>query len=358
MSAIPQRFAWPAGNPTNEAEFQCLMWALDKHLAEKVGEPLHRLMGFYIEDALQEAGLDFGKSYAWGPESAREPGYVGKPLVAKAYQWYACVYGEKVFGQNAAADMWSSGFFPVKLGNEAAWKVRVPITMTWPRFVCDTEDFKCSGRDNHVSHDAETVNVLRLVENLPPKLVNYMSEAEQAGLTALSETAVCAADWLRYAAKTLAVAKTVAEKKRALFQHARQDYVSSTANLLHYNFSQSRWSSSQAIEKIMKGVLEMAGKTYQKNGKDGHDLSKMAGIMETEIGVMPSKDCLDIGMWPASARYDDTKTTLEECLQANHAVLKIAEQFSSDKAVERLLENVRVENARTREESAVPEETG
>ena len=352
MSAGRTQFAWPDGNPTNEAEFNRLMWALDKHLAEKVGQPLYRLMNFSIEDVLREAGLvDLGSSYSWRPEAVNEPGYTGEPLVAKALQWYKQVYGVKVSGRNAVADMWSIGFFPAKLGHEAAWKVRIPGTVTWPQFVCDAEGFKGSGGDSHIWHDAETVNVLRLVENLPSKLIDYMSEAERTDLTALCATALYATRWLRYADKILAGAKTVAKKDRALFRHARQDYVSSTANLLHYNFSQSRWSSSQAIEKIMKGVLKMAGKAYPKNGKDGHDLSKLAGMIETEIGVMPSKDCLDIGMWPAEARYDDTTTTLDQCLKANHAVLKIAEQFSEDETMERLLENVRA-----RKESAVPKE--
>ena len=354
MSAIPREFVWSDGNPTNEAQFNCLMWALDEHLAEKVGQPLHRLMGFCIGDALWEAGLvNLGSRYPWRPEAVNEPGYTGEPLVAKALQWYEQVYGVKVSGRNAVADMWSLGFFPAKLGHEAAWKVRIPLISGCPGFIWDVENFKKSGGDNYIGHDAETVNVLRLVENLPSKLIDYMSEAERTDLTGLCATALYATRWLRYTDKILARAKTVAKKDRALFRHARQDYVSSTANLLNYNYSQSRWSSSQAIEKIMKGVLEMAGKTYPKNGKDGHDLSKLAGIMETEIGVMPSKGCLDIGMWPASARYDDTKTTLEECLQANHAVLQIAEQFSEDETMERLLEN-----AGTGEESAVPEETG
>ena len=330
-------FEWPAGNPTNEAEFQCLMWALDKHLAEQRGQPLHRLMGFYIEDALREAGLDWGITYAWRSESAREPGYTGEPLVAKAYQWYARVYGEKVFGRNAAADMWASGFFPAKLGNEAVWKVRIPRTMAWPQFVCDAEDFKGSGGDNYVSHDAETVNVLRLVENLPSKLIAYMSEAEQTDLTAVCAIALRAMRWLLVASKILAAAKTVAEKDRALLQHTRQDYVSSTANLLSYNYAQSRWSSSQAIEKMIKGLLTVAGKEYPK----AHDLSRLGKIMEREIGVAPRKDCLKIGMCSTDARYDDTRTTLDDCLQANHAVLRLAEQFSKDDKVVELLDGAR-----------------
>jgi HEPN domain-containing protein len=348
MSTISQRFEWPDGNPSKEAEFECLMWALDKHLAEQRGQPLYRLMGFYIEDALQEAGLDWGITYAWRSESAREPGYTGGPLVAKAYQWYARVYGEKVSGRNAAADMWSFGFFPAKLGHGAVWKVRIPTTMTWPRFVFDVEGFTGSGGNNYVRHDAETANVLDLVESLPLKLIDYMSEAEQSDLTALCGTALGAARWLRYADKTLAAAEMVAEKDRALFRHARQDYVSSTANLLHYNFSQSRWSSSQAVEKMIKGLLAVAGKKYPKT----HELSRLGKIMEQEIGVAPRKDCLKIGMCSTDARYDDTRTTLDECLQANHAVLKIAEQFSEDKMVERLLAS-----ARAGQESAVPEET-
>ena len=338
MSTESMQFEWPEGNPSNEAEFDRLMWALDKHLAEQRGQPLHRLMGFYIEDALREARLDCGVTYAWRSESAREPGYAGEPLVAKAYRWYGQVYGVKVSGRNAVADMWSSGFFPAMLGNEAVWKVRIPIrTMGWPHVVCDAEDFKGSEGDSYVRHDAETVNVLRLVENLPLKLIDYMSEAEQTDLTAVCAIALCAMRWLLAASKILAAAKTVAEKDRALLQHTRQDYVSSTANLLSYNYAQSRWSSSQAIEKMIKGLLTVAGKEYPK----AHDLSRLGKIMEQEIGVAPRKDCLKIGMCSTDARYDDTRTTLDDCLQANHAVLRLAEQFSKDDKVVELLDGAR-----------------
>ena len=338
MSARRTQFAWPDGNPTKEAEFDRLVWALDKHLAEQRGQPLHRLMGFYIEDALQEAGLDCGISYARRGEAVNEPGYTGEPLVAKVFQWYKQVYGEKVLGRNAIADMWSVGFFPARLGHEAVWKVRVPIITTWPRFVCDAEDFKGSGGDNYVGHDAKTVNVLRLVENLPSKLIDYMSEVERADLTALCATALCATGWLRAADKTLAVAKTVAEKNRALFWHARQDYVSSTANLLSYNYSQSRWSSAQAVEKILKGLFKVVvGEDAQKT----HDLMVLAKQLEPSLTQSIDAALLSAATWPTSARYDETKTTLEECLCANHAVLRLAEQFSKDDKVVELFDGAR-----------------
>lgn len=333
-----EHFTWPAGNPKNENEFKELMWAIDARLAGNGIQPLYRVCGFYIDDLLKTAGLECGSSYAWRPETVKEPGYTGEPLMAKALQWYEQVYGAKVSGRNAAADMWSFGFFPARLGNEAVWKVRVPIILGLPQFILDVEGFESSGGGNHVRHDAKTVNVLDLVENLPSKLIDYMPEAEQTGLTALCETALSAVRWLRDADKTLTAAKAVAAKDRVLFRHARQDYVSSTANLLVYNYSQSRWSSSQAIEKIMKGVLGLAGKQYPRNGQDGHNLFKLAEKMEMEINITPRKDCLDIGMWPTSARYDDTKTTLNECLQANHAVLQIAKQFSENETVRKLLE--------------------
>ena len=340
MSTIPQRFEWPEGNPSNEAEFERLMWALDKHLAEQRGQPLHRLMGFYIEDALREAGLDCGTSDARWSASAGKPGYAGQALVAKACQWYVRVYGEKVSGPNAESDRWSVGFIPVKLGNKAVWKVCTPIP--WPRhaFFWDRNSYADDmGGTGYL--DASRWNVLRLVEHLPPGLVDYLSDAELDKLVAICDTALLGITWLR-----------AAKDRHVLFCHAYQDYMSSTANLLHYNFSQSRWSSSQAIEKIMKGLILLAGKQYPTNGQDGHNLFKLAETMEREIKVTPREDCVKIGMWPASARYDDTKTTLDECLQANHAVLKIAEQFSEDKMVEQLLAS-----ARAGQESAVPEET-
>lgn len=331
MSTSSTLFGWSDGSPSNETEFDRLMWALDNHLAEKVGQPQNRLMGFYIEDALRRAGLECGARYVWGSDSVNKPGYEGEVLVAKAYQWYEQVYGEKVFGRNAVADRWSTGFFPAKLGNGAAWKVRIPLIFGCPRFVWDPEDFEKSGQSSHVSHEAEHVNILRLIENLPVKLVGFVSEEEQSGLITLCATALHGTRWLRDAAK----------KSLVLFQHARQDYVSSTANLLSYNYSQSRWSSSQAIEKIMKGVLGMAGKNYPQKGSKGHDLDILARVMEKELNVVPSEDCLNIGMWPASARYDDTETTLGECLRANHAVLKIAQQLSEDTRVKRLLDGAR-----------------
>ena len=102
MSTKSVPFGYPDGNPTSEVEFNRFMWALDKHLAEKVGQPLHRLMGRYIEDALWEAERGWGNSRASQSESAREARYTGRSLAANALQWYEQVYGAGVWGRAPA----------------------------------------------------------------------------------------------------------------------------------------------------------------------------------------------------------------------------------------------------------------
>ena len=327
LPANGRQFEWPDGNPTNEDDFMRLMWAIDRHLTDNGLQPLHRVCGFNIEGLLRDSGLDWGNRYAWISRSVNEPGYTGEPLVAKAYQWFEEVYGEKVLGKSAEAEMWSVGFFPVKLGNGAVWKVRIPRTLGWPTFVFDLEDFEASGKSNFVSWGATRVNVLRLIEEFPLKLVEYVPLAERDNLTELCATALGAVDWLR-----------VAAKRDTLFGHARQDYVSSTANLLSYNYSQSRWSSAQAVEKILKGLFKVVvGEDAQKT----HDLMVLAKQLEPSLTQSIDAALLSAATWPTSARYDETKTTLEECLCANHAVLRLAEQFSKDDKVVELFDGAR-----------------
>lgn len=329
MALGKKPFEWPQGNPRNEDDFTRLMWAIDKHLASEGRQLLYRVCEFNIERLLEE-GVGWTGSYELQSGLADVPDYTGAPLLAKAYRWYKQVYGERACGRGAVADAWSVGFIAVELGNGAVWKVRIPIVWGVPRFLYDRKDFKDSGAGEFMHLEARELNVLRLVEHLPQNLVDYVPDKELNNLAALCTTALSAIGWLRDSAQC-----------DTLFRQAYQDYVSSTANLLHSNHAQSRWDSSQAIEKVSKGLLASAGKDDKFLRALSHDKGKIREALADVCGIAVDSVLMEQGMCDPNVRYGNPPSTQEEAFRANHAVLKVAKQLSEDGKVPAILRAVR-----------------
>src|SRR5260370_38276282 len=92
---MDQSFSWPKP-PSNHAEFQELMNAIDKYW-ESVGvSPYHRPSGLYalLSDTFGWGAHEFYRFPP--PELAALDGFDGRVLVAKALKWNDEVYGDKL----------------------------------------------------------------------------------------------------------------------------------------------------------------------------------------------------------------------------------------------------------------------
>ena len=331
-----QPFKWPAGRPETDADFETLMWALDAHLHKEGLELVQRPSNIALlaADALGRTG------YVYPDDALADlPGYEGDILVAKGHRWYREVYGDRLMV------VWKIGFVPVRLGN-ALWLVRIPQTHGPCLYFTDRNldnpgqngDGKPLRGDSLIAtmEQMAEVNCLCLVENLTRGMATRLSDAQLQEFVEFCRVAI---DGLYCLVKLF---WHVQHNDNGQFFIAYRDYASSTDNLLNGRYEQSRHDSTQAVEKLLKGLFHVAtGEEHRrKDGRYTHNLNLISESLQPFLATAIDGVLLDDAYWPADWKYGKT-TTAEECLRANHAVLKIAKQLSEDGGVKELLAGAR-----------------
>ena len=340
VELLPPRrkpFEWAPGQPKNEAEFEELMWEVDRCLWEEGLEPEQRPHVF--PGRLYEAFRQGGYVY---PNDALEelPGYEGETLVAKGHRWYKDVYGDRLL------TAYKLGFVPVRLGN-ALWRMRIPQAYGRCLYFADRNltnlgqngDGKALREDSLIVAAERTadVNCLSLVEDLTQGMARRLRDEEIARFLAVCYFAIVGLSWV------VNLFWHVQYNDGGLFFIAFRDYAASTDSLFNGRGEQSRQDSTQAAEKILKGLFHVAtGEEHKgKDGKYTHNLKVIARSLQSFLATPIDGALLDDAYWPVDGKYGKKSTTADECLRANHAVLKIAKQLSEDDRVQKLLEGVR-----------------
>jgi len=292
-------FQWP-GYPTTEIEFEKLMAAVDKRLAAENLKPNQRPL---------HVGRMFWQAFAWGgrmtppKELADLDGYEGDVLMAKALRWYAETLGDRL------KSYFELGYVPAQLAN-TIWRVRISNWFGSVNFFAH-RNLLNKGQGQKVGSTLPTLNVLTLVEQLPQGLVDRLSNEEITDHFNYHMFAVYAIQWLT----NLPALK--------LFGVARDDYSCSTNDLIAHRYSQSRWATQQCVEKLLKGFLQMSGTKYPTGGRDGHDLIKLAKILQDTQDVVINSQLLGFAQCSTGVRYQDEKSTETQAFQANVAALSI-----------------------------------
>ena len=86
-------------------------------------------------------------------------------------------------------------------------------------------------------------------------------------------------------------------------------------------FGQSKWSSLQFIEKIMKGILSY----YNIDFEYLHDLDYLSGLLEDNNIVIIPKNLINLIDCRAKVRYQNDLITIDDAINAHHASLEILE---------------------------------
>lgn len=121
-----------------------------------------------------------------------------------------------------------------------------------------------------------------------------------------------------------------------------RDYVSSTNNLLNGRYGQSKWDASQAVEKIIKGLRNIAGVGNQTDTEKKerawslHLLSEMAEPL-IELDIEIEENLLSYAQCQPNVRYGNRPVSREDCLCTNCAVLRITKALSENGNVKPLL---------------------
>lgn len=289
------------------------MLAIDNWLARKDLSPFQRPLhiGLLLSDALAWEGCALPSK-----ELADEPGFTGDHLLAKAFKWY-----EQVYGDELKTD-WAIGYIPIKIFNNL-WKVRLPIFYGSCNFFVDrnlhNKGILGGGINKEVS-----VNVLSLIEHIPPGLVVRLSENEAGDIFETIMWAINTFYWWH------------SLRGHIYFDVARNDFSSSTDEILKGSYGQSKWGAAQAVEKTLKGFLALRHLETPR-GPEGHNLVKLGNILNEKLNIKVNPKALEFAKCSPGARYGEETTTQDQALIANFAVIEIISELSTSPQVATIL---------------------
>lgn len=113
-----------------------------------------------------------------------------------------------------------------------------------------------------------------------------------------------------------------------LLWHALTDYDASTLTFMDGAFSQSKWASQQACEKLIKTVNFIHGTSLDVLAKDdGHCLKSGAKRLNRLTGLTLKPEVLFACKFGPEQRYAPTMPTQNECYEANHAVIEVMSEL-------------------------------
>jgi HEPN domain-containing protein len=266
---------------------------------------------------------------------AEEPGFSGNQLVARGHRWYRDVYGIQLNQQ------YELGFAPVELGN-AIWRFWVPQTYGGKcEYILDRNLENCGvdsdgnpikkGGMIYSIGSPPKINCLACVDGLQQGMANRLRNEQLNAFLEWCRITITGLSWFVH------LFWLVSYDDKRLFYTAFCDYQSSCINLLQGRHSQSRWDSTQAVEKLIKGLLNVVSGKFAKT----HELSKLARKLSPYMENTIEESLLDSVYWPTNGRYGEEKTTRAESLKANHGVLEIAYQLAADSKIQERLRNTR-----------------
>ncbi|WP_339648257.1 HEPN domain-containing protein [Halopseudomonas pelagia] len=310
-------FSWP-DYPSSEAEFEQLMAEIDKALAAKGLKPFQRPM---------HVGFLFWEAFGWRgrltpPDELSElPGFQGDILMAKAHRWYEDTLG------NRLKTYFELGHVPARLA-QTIWSVRISGWYGSVNFFVN-RNLMDKGSSTGSRTALPSMNILTLVEGLPQGLVDRLSDDQLEAHFTYHMFAVENIQWLDNLPRT------------NMLTVAKGDYASSTHELLAHRYPQSRWAAQQCVEKTLKGFLELGGTPYPKNGRDGHNLRKLAKLLHDEHGIQINSHVIDIAHCTTGVRYQDEPSTEDQAFHANVAALQIFNTLRESSQATKILSNYR-----------------
>lgn len=333
MGVSRMTYSYPRKRPENEVEFEQEMRHVDNHLYESRFIPAQRphIFPLRFADAFRDVTLIY-------PEDALadEHGFEGNKLVAKGHRWYREMYG------NRLNHFYELGFSVVELGG-ALWRFAVPQVFGGRCEYVTDKNLEYFGTDSEgkplrkgeevwVIGTPVKINCLACVDELPQGMAIKLSDAQLNDFLQWCRTTVTGISWF------VNLFWRVEYGDKRLFYTAFNDYKSSCTNLLQGRFVQSRWDSTQAAEKLMKGILQVLSGSFNT----GHNLEKIRKeISNKKIDVRLDKNLLDTIYWPPSGRYAEKPTTPSEALKANHGVLVLACELAANGQLKEKLTNAR-----------------
>lgn len=263
-------------------------------------------------------------AFGWGGNAlpdrslANLPGYDREVILAKAYKWYDETFGS----ENLKAANCTIGSFAIPLGT-MNWRVRLPVIFGTVQFFVDRN---LANAGTKIGERGPTkYNALKHVEKMTEGVASRLTGADLIRYMEEFAMAVQAFQWHRELPSS------------ELFEMARDDAASATDELIACRYGQARWAAQQAIEKTMKGILNLASTPFPTSGRDGHNLVALGSILEKHHGISIPEVFLKNCLCSPAIRYGEEVSTEHQALLANQAIVQSFHAIRTSPGMERLL---------------------
>jgi HEPN domain-containing protein len=293
-----KKFTWNR-YPSDLAEFEAFMTALDAHLSSAGLKPHQRPL--HVGRKLWEA-FGWGGNLVPSDTLANELGFEGDVLVAKAHRWY-----QETLGSRLKTSM-EMGHIPVMLAS-TVWRLRIVEFFGTVNFFLG-RSLENRGDEGRHGQRVPSVNVLTLIDQLPQGLVDRLTDAELVDVFNFYLFAMRSIEWRNNLPQT------------PLLQVARGDFDSSSQEIFAGRYGQAKWAVQQAVEKTLKGLLTIGGTEFKTYGKEGHDLATLADKLRDSHRIDIDPQSIEKTHCSTHVRYANS-STLAEAVAANHAALSV-----------------------------------
>jgi len=237
---------------------------------------------------------------------SRTPRGVKNPHVTKAAEriaqfigdWYEEKYGDLLHYDFVLGEL---------LAKIAGTYVVVRVPTVWgpdPKPTWDPDDTSKIERTTR----KKEINIVSLINGITPKLAR---SATTEDIDEIYSTFSAGLEVLRYLDTN--------KRSDPLLNEVLNDFKASAVYFQNQNngFGQSRWSSLQAVEKMLKFVLTVRDIKYER----GHKLRNLADAIDRDSWLPAEK--ISIIQVPASIRYGEGGSTRAEAFNAHVAALDI-----------------------------------
>lgn len=281
--------------PDNGPAFEAMMREIDATLAKQgYGIAARPMM------AGREISLKFGVEFPVFPPGPRAPSELRRyaPLSKKVHEWFEATYADRL-----SIDL-SPGRMVIEIDGDL-YVLRYPRFWGQGEFV-NSRRFLPKGK-LELSRPFR-LNVVELIDDITEVKAGHISYAALQSIF----------DWFPIGLRVFYDLETNSEIE--LLRIARSDIDTAVDKLMDRGsrYSDSKWSSLQAVEKCLKAAISQEGKIYKwEHGLQG--LAKQLADCGIDAG---SPELLDSVQTRGGIRYGDISCTRDEALAAHHASLR------------------------------------
>ncbi len=233
-----------------------------------------------------------------------EPGcYTDRPLGSRIDDWFGHRYGARLYTHFGPG----SSFYLLR-GDP--WRVSFRSADGQDALFISTSEGSSDRIEDAMAHRLPRRNILDSFHELPPGLLASLTSQE------MRETM----DWYRRTYNDLAALD--GSKGLPLILEARSDLsaaVDHAVRLPDTHYGQSKWSSLQAAEKVLKSFLVARGRPYPHRHElvTVAELAEAAGLPPISRGVLTEIQCV------ADVRYGTPVLSAEEAFEAHQAAIGV-----------------------------------